>query len=33
VFNRLKSGDPVVLLIYRDRMEPTPRFFISFNKP
>ncbi len=31
-FNRLKSGDPVVLLIYRDRAEPTPRFFISFNK-
>jgi Do/DeqQ family serine protease len=32
-FNRLRSGDPVVLLVYRDRMEPTPRFFISFTKP
>lgn len=33
VFNGLRSGDPVVLQVYRDREEPTPRFFISFTKP
>ena len=32
-FDRLRSGDPVVLQVYRDRDEPNPRFYISFTKP
>ncbi len=31
--NRLKSGDPVVLQVYREKAAPIPRIFISFNKP
>ena len=31
--NRLKSGDPIVLLVHRTRLAPTPRIFISLNKP
>ena len=33
VLNRLKSGDPIVLLVYRKKYAPTPRIFISLNKP
>ncbi|MGE0883604.1 MAG: trypsin-like peptidase domain-containing protein [Blastocatellales bacterium] len=29
----LNSGDPVVLQVYRQKFSPTPRIFISFNKP
>jgi serine protease Do len=29
----VKSGDPVVLQVYRERLMPNPRIFISFNKP
>lgn len=32
-FDRLRSGEPVVLQVYRDREEPNPRFYISFTKP
>jgi serine protease Do len=31
--NRLKSGDPIVLLVHRKNLAPTPRIFISLNKP
>jgi serine protease Do len=31
--NRLKSGDPIVLLVHRKSLAPTPRIFISLNKP
>ncbi|HEY8459088.1 MAG TPA: PDZ domain-containing protein, partial [Blastocatellia bacterium] len=33
VLNRLKSGDPIVLLVYRKALAPNPRIFISLNKP
>jgi len=33
VLARLKSGDPIVLQVYRERLMPNPRIFISFNKP
>ncbi|MGH9845411.1 MAG: Do family serine endopeptidase [Blastocatellia bacterium] len=33
VLAQLKSGDPIVLQVYRERLMPTPRIFISFNKP
>jgi serine protease Do len=33
VLNRLKSGDPIVLQVYRKKLAPTPRIFISLNKP
>src|SRR5262249_34737872 len=33
VLNRLKSGDPIVLQVYRKKRAPTPNIFISFNKP
>src|SRR5215813_7965490 len=33
VLNRLKPGDPIVLQVYRKKWAPTPRIFISFNKP
>ncbi len=33
VLDQLKSGDPIVLQIYRERLSPTPRIFISLNKP
>jgi S1-C subfamily serine protease len=29
----LASGAPVVLQVYRQKRMPTPRIFISFNKP
>ncbi len=32
-FERLRTGDAVVLQVYRDRDEPNPRFYISFTKP
>lgn len=31
--NRLKSGDPIVLQVYREKLAPNPHIFISFNKP
>jgi serine protease Do len=33
ILNRLKSGDPIVLLVQRKNLAPTPRIFISLNKP
>jgi serine protease Do len=33
VLNELKSGDPIVLQVYRERLMPIPRIFVSFNKP
>src|SRR5262249_28217512 len=33
VLNRLKSGEPIVLLVHRKGLTPYPRIFISFNKP
>jgi serine protease Do len=33
VLNRLKSGDPIVLLVNRKGLAPYPRIFISLNKP
>jgi serine protease Do len=33
VLNRLKSGDPIVLLVYRKSLAPYSRIFISLNKP
>ncbi len=33
VMNRMKSGDPIVLLVYRKKRAPYPRIFISLNKP
>lgn len=33
VLNRLKSGDPIALLVYRKSLTPYPRIFISLNKP
>jgi serine protease Do len=33
VLNRLKSGDPIVLQVYRKKFAPNPRIFISLNKP
>jgi serine protease Do len=33
VLNRLKSGDSIVLLVYRKNLAPYPRIFISLNKP
>jgi serine protease Do len=33
VLNRLKSGDPIVLLVHRKALAPNPRIFISLNKP
>jgi len=33
VLNRLKSGDPIVLQVYRKGLAPYPRIFISLNKP
>jgi serine protease Do len=31
--NRLNSGDPVVLQVYREKLSPFSRIFISFTKP
>jgi serine protease Do len=31
--NRLKSGDPIVLQVYREKLSPNPQIFISLNKP
>src|SRR5215813_972863 len=31
--NRLKSGDPIVLLVRKKSLAPYPRIFISLNKP
>jgi serine protease Do len=31
--NRLKSGDPIVLLVHRKSLAPYSRIFISLNKP
>jgi serine protease Do len=31
--NRLNSGDPIVLQVYREKLSPFSRIFISFNKP
>ncbi len=31
--NRLNPGDPIVLQIYREKLSPFSRIFISFNKP
>jgi serine protease Do len=33
VLNRLKSGDPIVLQVYRKKFLPYPHIFISLNKP
>ncbi|MBO0721259.1 MAG: trypsin-like peptidase domain-containing protein [Blastocatellia bacterium] len=33
VLNQLKSGDPVVLQVYRETFAPNARIFRSFNKP
>jgi serine protease Do len=33
ILNRLKSGDPIVLLVHRKGLAPYPRIFISLNKP
>jgi serine protease Do len=33
ILGDLHSGDPIVLQVYRERLTPTPRIFISFNKP
>jgi Do/DeqQ family serine protease len=33
VLNQLKSGDPVVLQVYRESLSPNSRIFRSFNKP
>jgi serine protease Do len=33
VLNQLKSGDPIVLQVYREKLSPTPQIFISLNKP
>jgi serine protease Do len=33
VLSRLKPGDPIVLQIYRDKLLPLPRIYVSFNKP
>jgi serine protease Do len=33
VLSRLKSGDPIVLLVHRKGLAPYPRIFISLNKP
>jgi serine protease Do len=33
VLNGLKPGDPIVLQVYRERLAPNPRIFISLNKP
>jgi serine protease Do len=33
VLNRLKSGDPIVLLVHRKALAPCPRIFISLSKP
>jgi serine protease Do len=33
VLNRLKPGDPIVLLVHRKGLAPYPRIFISLNKP
>src|SRR6266540_1741154 len=33
VLNRLKSGDPIVLLVRKKSLAPYPRIFISLNKP
>jgi serine protease Do len=33
VLNRLKSGDPIVLQVHRNKLAPYPRIFISLNKP
>lgn len=33
VLNQLRSGDPVVLQVYRESLQPVPRIFISLNKP
>ncbi|HKX26641.1 MAG TPA: trypsin-like peptidase domain-containing protein [Blastocatellia bacterium] len=30
---QLKSGDSVVLQVYREKLAPFPRIFVSFNKP
>jgi len=31
--NRLGAGDPVVLQIFREKLAPVPRIFVSFTKP
>ena len=33
ILSRLKPGDPVVLQVYREKLSPNPRIYISFNKP
>jgi serine protease Do len=33
VLNRLKPGEPIVLQVYREKLLPVPRIFISLNKP
>jgi serine protease Do len=33
VLSQLKPGDSVVLQVYREKLTPFPRIFISFNKP
>jgi serine protease Do len=33
VLNRIKSGDPIVILVHRKGLAPYPRIFISLNKP
>jgi serine protease Do len=33
VLNRLKSGDPIVMVVRRKKLAPYPRIFISLNKP
>src|SRR5215471_19325220 len=33
IMNRLKSGDPIAMLVHRKGLAPYPRIFISLNKP
>lgn len=33
ILGELSSGDPIVFQVYRERLNPTPRIFVSLNKP
>ena len=33
ILNQLRSGDPIVLQVYRENLNPVPRIFLSLSKP
>lgn len=33
ILNQLRSGDPIVFQVYREKLNPVPRIFLSLSKP